>query len=253
MLPAAGRVALRVLAVATAFALWELTARASDSALMPTVGAIVDRLVDDVRAGTVWFHAKLTLGRGLTGFALAIVSGIALGVLMARNRWVEAAIEPILAATYPVPKLALYPVFLFTFGIGTASKVAIVALECLYPIAYSTYQGARSIDRDLVRAAANAGAGRWRTTRSVVLPGALPSIMAGIRTAMPIMLVLIVVTELLGESRGLGFLIRFAGSNFEPEGALAIVLLLGLLGFAFDRLVVLATRLLVFWEPGVRL
>ncbi|MDQ3601797.1 MAG: ABC transporter permease [Actinomycetota bacterium] len=251
--PALGRLALGALSVTAAFVAWELASRASGSPLMPSIGSIVGRLADDVDSGLIWFHARITLGRGLTGFALATVAGITLGVLMARNRWIDAAIEPLLAATYPIPKLALYPVFLFTFGIGPASKIAIVALECLYPIAYNTYQGVRSIDRQLVHVAENAGAGRLRKFRDVFLPGALPSILAGIRTAMPIMLVLIVVTELLGESRGLGFLIRFAGSNFEPDGALAVVLFLGIIGFIFDRLIVVATRLLVFWERGVRL
>jgi len=250
--PTFGRFALGAFSVAAAFLVWELASRASGSPLMPSVGSIVGRLANDVDSGLIWFHARITLGRGLVGFALATVAGLGLGVAMARHRWLDAAIEPLLAATYPVPKLALYPVFLFTFGIGPASKVAIVALECLYPIAYNTYQGARSIDRHLIHIAENAGAGRWRIIRGVLLPGALPSILAGIRTAMPIMLVVIVVIELLGESQGLGYLIRFAGSNFEPEGALAIVLLLGILGFLFDRFIVLATRVLVFWERGAR-
>lgn len=251
-LPSVGRFALGVLSVGTALVVWELASRASGSPLMPPVGTIVGRLADDVDSGLIWFHARITLGRGLVGLVLAIVAGLAIGVTMARHRWLDAAIEPLLAATYPIPKLALYPVFLFTFGLGSASKVAIVALECLYPIAYNTYQGTKAIDRSLIHIAENAGAGRWRIIRGVSLPGALPSILAGIRTAMPIMLVVIVVTELLGESQGLGYLIRFAGSNFEPEGALAIVLLLGILGFVFDRVIVLATRVLVFWEHGAR-
>lgn len=243
----------RTLVVIGVFVLWEVLARRAASPLMPTVGTVVERLVDDIGSGLIWRHAKVTLLRGFLGFGIAVVAGIALGIGMARSRLIEAAVEPLLAATYPIPKLALYPIFILWLGLGAASKVALVALETVYPIAYNTYSGARSVERTQMWAVMNAGASRWRVIRSVVLRASLPSILAGIRIALPIMLVVMVVTELIGESLGLGFLIRSAGTRFEPEGALAVVLLLGIIGFVLDRLTVLATRLLAFWEKGVEL
>lgn len=243
----------RVLAVAAAFGLWQALALRSTSALLPGVDTVVERLGEDLSSGLIWRHAQVTLLRGGIGFALAIVIGIALGVLMARSRLVEAAIEPILASTYPVPKLALYPIFILWLGLGAQSKVALVALECLYPIAYNTYSGARGVNKTQMWAALNAGASRFRVVWSVILKSALPSIFAGIRIALPIAMVVMVVTELIGESLGLGFLIRSAGTRFEPEGALAVVLLLGIFGFIVDRLTVLATRRFAFWEKEVAL
>src|SRR5690606_22602936 len=97
----------RVLAVIGAFALWQLLALRADSPLVPTVDTVVERLVEDIESGLIWRHAQVTLLRGGIGFVIAIAAGVLLGVLMARSRVVEAAIEPLLAATYPVPKLAL--------------------------------------------------------------------------------------------------------------------------------------------------
>lgn len=243
----------RVLAVIGAFALWQILSVRAESPLMPTLGTVVERLIDDIESGLIWRHAQVTLLRGGIGFALAIALGVAIGILMARSRLVEAALEPLLAATYPVPKLALYPIFILWLGLGASSKVALVALECLYPIAYNTYSGARNVNKTQMWAAMNAGASRVRVIWSVVLKSSLPSILAGIRIALPIALVVMVVTELIGESLGLGYLIRSAGTRFQPEGALAVVLLLGIFGFILDRLTVLATRTLAFWEKGTEL
>jgi ABC-type nitrate/sulfonate/bicarbonate transport system permease component len=243
----------RALAVAAAFGVWQVLALRSTSPLLPGVDTTVERLADDISSGLIWRHAQVTLLRGGIGFGLAIVVGIGLGVLMARSRLVEAAIEPLLASTYPVPKLALYPIFLLWLGLGAQSKVALVALECLYPIAYNTYAGARAVNKTQMWAAMNAGASRARIVWSVVLKSSLPSILAGIRIALPIAMVVMVVTELIGESLGLGFLVRQAGTRFQPEGALAIVLLLGVFGFVLDRLVVAATRVLAFWERETEL
>jgi ABC-type nitrate/sulfonate/bicarbonate transport system permease component len=243
----------RFLAVAGAFALWQIMALRADSPLMPTVDSVVDRLIRDIESGLIWRHTRATLHRGGLGFLIALGGGVLLGVLMARNRIVEAAIEPLLAATYPVPKLALYPIFILWLGLGTASKVALVALECIYPIAYNTYAGARSVNKNQMWAAMNAGASRVRITFAVILKSSLPSIFAGIRIALPIALVVVVVTELIGESLGLGYLIKSASTRFQPEGAFAVILLLGFIGFFIDRLTVFATRVFAFWEKGTEL
>jgi ABC-type nitrate/sulfonate/bicarbonate transport system permease component len=243
---------VRVGVVAGAFVVWEIGARLANSPLMPPLGMTISRVIEDLRSGLLLEHAATTLTRGFLGFALALILGVSLGILMARSWTVEAVFEPLLAATFPVPRLALYPIFILLFGFGARAQVALVALECMYPIAYTTYSGARSIGRDLIWTARNLGVSRLTLLSSVVLPATLPSIMAGIRTALPIMLVVITVTEMIGTSQGLGFLIRSASTNFEPDGALAIILVLAVLGFAFDRIVVVLTRLLVFWERGVQ-
>lgn len=242
----------RVVAFFLPFVVWETAARVADNRLLPGPVEVLRRLVELIADGTIWFHAQLTLQRGITGLVIAVVSGVVFGVVLARSRWAEAIFQPILAVTYPVPKLALFPLLILLLGFGGVSKIAMVALECVYPITYNTYAGVQEINRNFFWVAQNAGAGRIART-GMLLRAATPSIMASIRMAVPIMLVIMVVTELIGESRGLGFLIRQAGTEFVPADGLAVILLLAIIGFVLDRLVVAATRRLAFWARGIEL
>lgn len=242
----------RTVAFFLPFVLWEIAARLADNRLLPAPVDVVRTLWRLITGGTIWFHAQLTFQRGIVGLLIAVVAGVGLGFLLGRSRWAEAMFQPILAATYPIPKLALFPLLVLMLGFGGASKVAMVALECLYPIAYNTYAGVQDINKTYFWVAQNVGAGRLARGR-MMLRAATPTIMASLRMAVPIMLVIMVVTELIGESRGLGFLIRQAGTNFEPDTALAVILLLAIIGFVLDRLVVAATRRLAFWAKGVEL
>lgn len=242
----------RFVAIVGFFALWHVASLVAANVLFPTPALVVQTLGDMVREGLLLSNARVTFTRAFLGLAIAIVVGIALGVAMARSRVVEAVVEPFLAAFYPVPKLALYPLLILVLGFGAGSKVALVAMECAYPIAYNTYAGVQGIRKQYFWVARNVGASRWATT-VMSMRAASPSVLAGLRIALPVMLVVIVVTELLGESVGLGFLIRQAGTDFEPQRALAVILFLGAVGFVLDRLLALLTRRIVFWQNGVQL
>lgn len=245
-------VLLSLLGLVLPFVLWEVNAQAQQNLLVPKLGEIVQALQESAESGALWYNASVTLRSALCGLLLAVVVGVALGTAMAQSRLLEAVLSPLLGASYPVPKLALYPVAILIFGLGTLPVVILVALECMYPIAYNTFQGVRSTPRELVRAAANSEGGPLRTFGAVHVPSALPSVMTGLRIAVPIMIVVAVVVEMLGQSRGLGFLIRDAGRAIEPALALGVILLLGVVGVALDFLIKMATRRLVFWEvaPG---
>lgn len=232
---------------------WELYARISANRLTPTVGKIADRLWILIESGDLWFHARLTLFRGFVGLGLALIIGVGFGLAMARSRWVNAALEPMLSGLYSIPKIALYPVMIAAFGLGGAAKIWQVALECAFPIAFNTYAGASSVAKSHLWLARNVGASTPRLIRDIIAPSSLPSILTGVRIASPIMLIVITVTELIGESRGLGFLIGNAQANFRPDEAMAVVVVLGVLGFALDRANVWLGRRLVFWERGVQL
>lgn len=232
------------------FAVWEIAALIADSRLFPTPDVVVDALVDDLTEGDLLSNAAVTFERAFAGLGIAIALGVGLGVAMGRSRVLAAMFEPLLAATYPVPKLALYPLFILAFGFGAGSKIALVALECAYPIAYNTFAGVQGLRRQYFLVALNVEAGRWERAKLAVR-AATPSVLAGVRIAAPIMLVVITVTELLGESVGLGFLIQDAGSSFDAAGGLAVILFLGICGFAIDRLIVALTRILAFWQRGV--
>lgn len=241
----------RLVGVMLLVGVWEVVATTSGNRLTPSIASILQRLWFDAASGALWYHAQVTLLRGFTGLAIAVVAGIAIGILMARSRWVDAALQPLLGATYPIPRLALYPLLILILGLGAASKITLVAMECVYPMTLAAYAGARSVTKDQQWLSRNVGASWWRTVRDVQIPAALPAILTGLRVASPIMLVVIIVTEMLGESRGLGFMIQQSRAYFEPQGVMAVIVVLGVLGFALDRLIVALTRVLVFWERKV--
>lgn len=228
--------------------LWELNARLRPSPLTPTAAQIGDALWRSVENGDLWYNAQQSIPVALAGLAIGVVVGVLAGSLMATSRVAEAVVERFLAGTYPLPKLALYPVFVLVLGLGNLPTILLVALECMYPVAYNTFQGARSVSKDLAWLGRNAQAPGYRMFLDLRFPTALPSILTGIRISVPLMVVVVVVVEMIGRSRGLGFMIKDAGRNLDPAQALGIVLLLGVFGFLVDVVIRWGTDRLVFWE-----
>lgn len=241
---------LRLLGLVGPVVAYGAYAALSENRLIPGLAEILAALGELVTSGDLWFHGRQTLQHGFTGLAIALVAGVLVGFAMARSRIVDAALGPLMDGVYPIPKLALYPIVILIFGLGAASKVWQVGIECFFPIVYNVYAGARDIDRNFLWLSRSVGASEVRTLRDVLLPSTAPSILTGLRVATPIMLIVITVTELLGVSRGLGFLIADARANFDPARALAVVVVLGILGFVFDRVIVWITGRVVFWEEA---
>lgn len=251
MLAAARRTAAVLYPLVILAVLWEVLSRTGlvSPRLMPSLGVIGAAFLKGVWSGEIIHHASVSLMRALSGFGIAIVAGILLGVFMARIRWFEQLVEPIFSFGYPVPKIALYPVFILILGFGSPSKIALIALECSFPIAVNTYFGIRAVAPRLIWSANNMGASPFRTFFRVLLPAALPSIMSGIRVALPLSLVVVIVTEMIGESVGLGYYISYASASFMYASSYAGVIAVAIMGFVLDRIVVAIRNRLVFWEP----
>jgi ABC-type nitrate/sulfonate/bicarbonate transport system permease component len=215
---------------------------------LPSLVLIGEQLWLYLANGQLPYHAGITLYRAALGFALAIVAGVLLGTLMARSRWAEALLEPIFSFGYPIPKISLYPVFIMVFGLGTGSKVALVFLECLYPIAVHAHSGMRSADRVLVWAARNMGANGKQLFWKVLIPAALPTLFSGLRIALPVALIVTIITELIGESRGLGYFVTFQTASFEYARALAAFVVIAVIGFCLDRVLLTLRNRVIFWQ-----
>ena len=218
--------------------------------LLPSLVTISEQFWRLTVNGVMLEHAAISLWRAMLGFLLAIIVGLILGVAMARSRTAEAVIEPIFTFGYPIPKIALYPAFILVFGLGTASKVALVFLECVYPITIHVYTGMRSVDRVLVWAARNMGASPQQVFWRVLVPGALPTIFIGLRIALPVALIVTIVTEIIGESRGLGFLVTYSTASFDYARALAALFAIGIVGFCLDRGLLAMRDRIVFWQKA---
>lgn len=231
---------------------WEILSRSGwvSSRLMPPLEKIFSAFITGVANGELIYHATVSFSRAISGFGLAIVVGVLLGVLMARVRWFEWMFEPIFSFGYPVPKIALYPVFILLLGFGSSSKIALIALECTFPIAVNTYFGIRAVAPRFIWSAQNMGAGPSRIFFKVLLPAALPSIMSGIRVALPLSMVIVVITEMIGESSGLGYYISYASASFMYASSYAGVIAVAMIGFVMDRTLVVIRNRILFWEPS---
>jgi NitT/TauT family transport system permease protein len=152
---------------------------------------------------------------------------------MGLSRPLRSALNPLVAATYPIPKSAVFPLLLLIFGLGEASKVAMVALGIFYPVLINTVTGVSNISPIYLDVGHNFGAGRWQIFRTIAMPGALPSIMAGIKLGVGMGLILIVIAELTGANSGIGYMIWNAWQVLSVETMYVGLLLIAVLGFVF--------------------
>jgi len=229
---------------------WEAAARSGlwSPLLFPSLASIASELGRLLASGEFLLEAWVTLERALGGFALAAACGVLLGMLMGRSAFVAGLLDPLFSGTYAVPKLALFPIFIFVFGIGSLSKIALVFLECLYPIAIMTYHGARDLNRTLLWAAQNMGASRADILRRVVIPATAPFVFAGFRVAVPVAMIVVVITEMVSSADGLGYRVIYSLSSLKTDRMLAVVVVIAALGYALDRAVVLLRDRLIYWE-----
>ncbi|WP_144151044.1 ABC transporter permease [Paraburkholderia sp. BCC1885] len=236
------------------FVIWQLCVSTGIvvSQLVPSLLKIADAFVHDMINGVLLHAAMITMGRALAGFMLALLVGVPLATVMVRSKWCSRLLEPTFFAGYPVPKIALFPVFTFIFGIGTPSKIAFTFLEALYPIVITTYVGMRGIQERWLWTGRNLGASPAQLLRRVIFPAALPSIFAGIRIALPVAITVVVVTEMIGDSSGLGYYVTIFSTRFQYQNVYAGLLMVGLCGFLLDRLLVWARHVCVYWERGRR-
>ncbi len=231
-------------------ALWQVAVSSGlvQSRLLPSVASVADTLVAEIGDGTLVYHAGVTIGRALAGFSLAALVGIPFAAAMARSALCRNLFEPIFFFGYPIPKIALFPVFTYIFGFGTPSKVAFTFLECLYPIVVTTYLGFRGMETRLIWTAQNFGASRWTVLCRVIVPAALPSIFSGLRIALPISIIVVVLTEMIGDSIGLGYYITVWATRFTFANVYAAIVVIGICGFTLDQGLLLLRRRVVHWQ-----
>lgn len=236
--------------VVAALAAWEIVARSGlwSPILFPPLERIGRELFRFVTSAEGAAQTWVSLYRALGGFAAAALVGGLLGLLMGRSALAAALLDPLFSGTYAVPKLALFPIFIFVFGLGSLSKVALIFLECLYPMVIITSQGARHVPKALLWSAENMGASRWTILRRVVLPSTMPYVFAALRVALPVALIVVVITEMISSVDGLGYLISYSLSSLKTDRILALVVVIATLGLALDRALVVLRNRLVYWE-----
>jgi len=219
---------------------YELLARSGTfpAALLPTLPAVGRAMWSGMWDGTLPGHAASTLSRVLVGMGLAVAAGVPLGILMGRFRAVEGFVLPLASALMPIPSLAWVPVFILWFGLGNGTAVGIVFYAALFPVLLNAWSGVRAVNPLWLRAAGAMGADEAALFWKVIVPGASPFIITGIRQAFLRAWIAVVGAEMLAASDwGLGWVIFDAKEFLRADVMLAALAVIGLIGFAFERLV----------------
>jgi NitT/TauT family transport system permease protein len=250
----AARLAERVLpalSVVIFLLAWELLVRWRGIApiFLPAPTSIAVYLWRMIADGTMEYHLGVTLLRIFTGFLIAAVTGIALGLLMGMSRIVSRIADIWIAALYPLPKISLIPLLIIWLGTGEAYRIVISAITAFFPIVISTYSGIRQADRGLIKAAQDLGANTRQIQLKVVIPAAMPSILSGLQLGMGVTIILIVAAEMIGGSSqsGMGYLLISSGQVMETEKVFASLVVLAVMGAAIIKLQQWGDRKIAPW------
>jgi NitT/TauT family transport system permease protein len=241
---------LRAAALAGLVVLWELFARVGwvPALFLPSPLAVLRELTAMAASGELAAHLGASLKRLGLGFGVGAAAGIAVGVTVGFFSRAEALGTPLIAATFPIPKIALLPLLILWLGIGEASKVAVIALGVFFPMAINTYTGVRQADPLLVRAAVSFGARRWSVIRKVLLPSALPMVFAGLRLGAGTALLLLVAAEMIAVESGIGFLVLHAGNLMATTKLMGGIVVLSALGLVSNWTLNALERLAIPWR-----
>ncbi|OAD84333.1 ABC transporter permease [Comamonas thiooxydans] len=235
------------------FAIWEFLPRAGlvNSAFLSPPSAVLAAIVQLAQTGQLGKHVAASLQRSLAGLILAVVAGVALGLLMGVVRRFEAFVDPLLQLFRQVSALALFPVFLLFFGIGEASKIAIIFWAAFWPVLLNTISGVKQVEKLLIHSALSMGASHGFIFFKVILPAAAPSIFTGIRLAGAYSITALVAAEMIGSHAGLGFLTLNSQEIFQIPSMYAGIVLLAILGLALNYGLALLEKRLTRWRSGL--
>jgi ABC-type nitrate/sulfonate/bicarbonate transport system permease component len=229
---------------------WEALARSGTLATVafPPFTRVFEALWALVSSGQIAGLLLPSLQRLAIGYLVALVLGVAFGVLMGYFRAAYALLEPITEVLRPIPSPAYVPIAILFLGLGDEMKIFTIAFSCFFPILLNTYSGVRSVDVVQINTARTFGKSAAATLRKVILPAALPQIFTGMRISLAIALIMVVISEMVASVDGIGYFILNAQRSFRVPDMYAGVITLGLLGYALNVLFVRLERRVLRWH-----
>ena len=215
--------------------LWELCGRLGllNPLFFPVPSLILLRFIAMLADGEIQANLTITLFRLFTGFLLGTIPGILIGLLMGASEKIRLLLDPIVAATYPIPKLAIFPLLMIIFGIGEFSKIMAIAIGCFFIVLINAMAGVKNINKVYFDVAKNYGASKGQLFTRVILPASLPMIFTGIRLALGMSLIVVVGVEFVSANYGIGAIIWNGGETFEIEKLYVGIFLCAILGILF--------------------
>jgi ABC-type nitrate/sulfonate/bicarbonate transport system permease component len=229
---------------------WEALSRGGvvSTFLLPPLSAVLQRVWDDALSGDLTINLGMTLYRALTGFAIAGIGGVALGILMTRNRFIGWFFDPIVSVGFPMPKIAFLPIFMLWLGLYDVSKISMATFNAIFPVIVATIAAAEGIDRQLLWSARSLGASERQLLREIILPAALPQIMTGLQVALPVSMIVTIVTEMLMGGQGLGGAMIAASRFADSPGVFAGIVEIAIAGLCLVKGIALLRRRLLIWH-----
>ncbi|HSD53106.1 MAG TPA: ABC transporter permease [Burkholderiales bacterium] len=216
--------------------------------MLPRPGVVAARIGSDLASGELVQNLSLTLYRALSGFAIAAAAGIALGVLIARNRVVRWLFDPLISVGFPMPKIAFLPIITLWLGFFDVAKISMIVFDSIFPVVTATIAATVGVERELLWSARGMGANEREILREVVLPAALPQVLTGLQVALPIALIVCIVAEMKMGGVGLGGAMITASRFADSPGVFAGIVEIAIAGYALVKLMALARRRLLVWH-----
>ncbi|MGA7259582.1 MAG: ABC transporter permease [Stellaceae bacterium] len=229
---------------------WEALSRSGtvSAFLLPPLPEVLQRVWADALSGDLTINLGMTLYRALAGFAIAAVGGVALGILMTRNRFVRWFFDPIVSVGFPMPKIAFLPIFMLWLGLYDVSKISMAAFNAIFPVIVATIAAAEGVDRQLLWSARSLGASERQLLREIILPAALPQILTGLQVALPVSMIVTIVTEMLMGGQGLGGAMIAASRFADSPGVFAGIVEIAVAGLCLVKGIAVLRRRLLIWH-----
>jgi NitT/TauT family transport system permease protein len=231
-----------------AFVEWGTRAGWISALTLPRPSDVLQTFFELYQSGLFFKHLLPSLTRLAVGAAIGVSVGIATGVLIGLFSYIRAGLAPLIAAIFPIPKIALLPLFVIWFGIDEGSKYALIAFGTFTPTVVATFGAVDNVDRTLIRMGQSFGLTWFSIVRKIVLPGALPGILSGLRISLAIAIILLVAAEMLGAEYGIGAYILEAGSLYDLERLFTGVVILSILGVLVSTAIGFLERRLLAWR-----
>lgn len=233
-------------------ALWQMASSTGvlESRVLPAPTAVVTAFWELLLSGELWKHVQVSAGRAIIGLVIGGGLGLFLGLLNGSSKVASTLLDTTLQMIRNIPALALIPLVILWFGIDETAKLFLVAIGVFFPIYINTYHGIRSVDPQLIEMGRSYGLTRWQLYKNIILPGALPSILVGLRFALGLVWVLLIVAETISAQAGIGYMTMNAREFLQTDVVLVGILLYALLGKLADVLAVSLEKYLLRWHPG---
>ena len=245
-----GRFVMRIISIVLLVAAWEIMARSGTVTpfVLPSLSSVLARIWSDLIAGDLLINAGLTLYRALVGFLIAAFGGIVIGMAMSRSRLANWFFDPIISVGFPMPKVAFLPIVILWLGLYDVSKISMIVVDAIFPVVAATLIGIQGVERELIWSARNMGARDRELMWQIILPAALPQIMTGLQVALPLALIVAVVTEMLLGGYGLGGAMITASGFADSRGVFAGIVEIAFVGYCLVKAMSMLRRRLLIWH-----